>query len=190
MKNDPDDISACSPERRHCHVDDRRTREACVLNLARLPQSPSATCPSPQRESLGALGLCSSSEHLGQIEGIVTLALVSHFWPLPEHAKLLEMLQRHEAKRAELGVNPANVTMPFRHAVAGGLGLYIDDFHVTPLASRLQRPPRQNRSRLPTASGASLASPKALARAVMARQPVQWPAAITSRSNPRRAATV
>ena len=45
--------------------------------------------------------------------GIVTLALVSHLGPLPEPAKSLEMLQRHEAKRSELGVNPANVTMPF-----------------------------------------------------------------------------
>ena len=35
--------------------------------------------------------------------GIVTLALVSHFWPLREPAKSLEMLQRHEAKRAEFG---------------------------------------------------------------------------------------
>ncbi len=35
--------------------------------------------------------------------GIVTLALVSHFWPLPEPAKSLEMLQRHEAKRSEFG---------------------------------------------------------------------------------------
>ena len=35
--------------------------------------------------------------------GIVTLALVSHFWPLPEPAKSLEMLQRHEAERAEFG---------------------------------------------------------------------------------------
>ena len=35
--------------------------------------------------------------------GIVTLALVSHFWPLPEPAKSLEMLQRHEATRAEFG---------------------------------------------------------------------------------------
>ena len=45
--------------------------------------------------------------------GIVTLALVSHFWPLREPAKSLEMLQRHETKRSELGgVNSANVTMP------------------------------------------------------------------------------
>ena len=35
--------------------------------------------------------------------GIVTLALLSHFWPLPEPAKSLEMLQRHEAKRSEFG---------------------------------------------------------------------------------------
>ena len=35
--------------------------------------------------------------------GIVTLALVSHFWPLPEPAKSLERQQRHEAKRSELG---------------------------------------------------------------------------------------
>ena len=35
--------------------------------------------------------------------GIVTLARVSHFWPLPEPAKSLEMLKRHEAKRSELG---------------------------------------------------------------------------------------
>ena len=36
-------------------------------------------------------------------KGIVTLALVSHFWPLPDPAKSLKMLQRHEAKRAEFG---------------------------------------------------------------------------------------
>ena len=47
------------------------------------------------------------------LDGIVTLALVSHFWPLPEPAKSLERLQRHEARRSELGVNSANVTMPF-----------------------------------------------------------------------------
>ena len=35
--------------------------------------------------------------------GIVTLALVSHFWPLPEPAESLEMLQRHQAKRSEFG---------------------------------------------------------------------------------------
>ena len=35
--------------------------------------------------------------------GIVTLALVSHFWPLPEPAKSLETLQRHQAKRSEFG---------------------------------------------------------------------------------------
>ena len=49
--------------------------------------------------------------------GIVTLALVRHFWPLPEPAKSLEMLQRHQAKRAELGVNSANVTMPSADAL-------------------------------------------------------------------------
>ncbi|MSP81284.1 MAG: hypothetical protein EXR02_09535 [Rhodospirillales bacterium] len=38
--------------------------------------------------------------------GIVTLALVSHFWPLPEPAKSLEMLQRHEAKQSEFGGEP------------------------------------------------------------------------------------
>ena len=35
--------------------------------------------------------------------GIVTLTLVSHFWPLPEPPKSFEMLQRHEAKRSEFG---------------------------------------------------------------------------------------
>ena len=35
--------------------------------------------------------------------GIVTLALVSHLGPLPEPAKSLEMLQRHQAKRSEFG---------------------------------------------------------------------------------------
>ena len=46
-----------------------------------------------------------------------------------------------------------------------------------------QRLQRQNVKRFPTASGANRESPNALARAVIARQPVQWPAAITDRLN-------
>jgi hypothetical protein len=47
----------------------------------------------------------------------------------------------------------------------------------------------QNVNRLPTESG-TRRSLKAFASAVMARHPVQWPAAMIARSNSRNAATV
>src|SRR5882724_425673 len=43
----------------------------------------------------------------------------------------------------------------------------------------IAQPAPQNENRFPTESGTSLPSPNAFARAVMARQPVQWPAAMT-----------
>ena len=55
-------------------------------------------------EGLSAVGRMIKEEgNVRAADGIVTLALVSHFWPLPEPAKSLEMLQRHEAKRSEFG---------------------------------------------------------------------------------------
>jgi len=56
--------------------------------------------------------------------------------------------------------------------------------------SVLARPLVQNENRFPTDSGTSLLSPKAFASAVMARQPVQWPAAIKERSTLPIASTV
>ena len=46
-------------------------------------------------------------------DGIVTLAHTRRFRLLTEPAKSLKMLECHKAKRSELGVNSANVTMPF-----------------------------------------------------------------------------
>ena len=55
-------------------------------------------------EGLSAVGRMIKEEgNVRAADGIVTLARVSHFWPLPEPAKSLEMLKRHEAKRSEFG---------------------------------------------------------------------------------------
>ena len=52
---------------------------------------------------LAALLAAAACVEKDSLDGIVTLALVSHLGPLPEPAKSLEMLQRHEAKRSEFG---------------------------------------------------------------------------------------
>ncbi len=63
--------------------------------------------------------------------GIVTLALVSHFWPLPEPASHWKRYSAIKRSGRSLGVNSANVTMPHR-AVS---------------SSRLRLKPRPSRSR-------------------------------------------
>ena len=97
------DAALQNVERRAGGAARRRTRRRIGRRHSRGTSARTAAADARVASTALAVATTSTPWCICTDQGIVTLALVSHFWPLPEPARSLEMLQRHEAKRSEFG---------------------------------------------------------------------------------------